>query len=307
MTSYSVYIWAEIGPVIALFGILYAILLVYMFYVYVDWQSSKGHLQAHKSEQSIVKFVLRNIFEERDGTLYIHNRIVNSLIIKTLVIYVLNIAVLAFAVGWNIFLLERTYACDPGLDCFISENGEQIQNCSALYNPANNNHSEVMGNISNNTNDGNTTDSSNPSIICFKFVTNYVTAASTIGGLFTFGGGVMSLLAFGNIWMYDRVLPKFGKIKARLFMLFLQAVSFLVSLTLFYVTILEPELANAVLKDRRSYIQFTSLVVTVFFTLMVPWYLLQQQSNEQVRNQQHNEDGETENLVDPTNPIRVYH
>ena len=302
MTSYYAYVWAELGPLYALFIIFYAIYMLYAMYVFYGYFVNHD-TRIRKSERSIVKFVLHNMLEEREGTLYIHNRIVSSSIVKLLVIYVFNITAMALAVGWDIFLLEKTYACDPKLDCFISENREQIQNCSAVYDPVNNNRSEAIGNNSNNTNDG-----SDPNIICFRFASNYVLAASAIGGLFTFGGGVMSLLAFGNIWIHDRAVAKCSHACAAFIMVALQLFSSLLFIALFYVTIFVKELANAALKDPHSTVQFVSLVVTVFFALMVPWYRLKERSNVQEPNQQHvNEDGETEGLVDPTNTTKVYH
>ena len=178
---------------------------IYATYSVWRWLST-GENNASNAEQSIVKYALRHLVEERDGSLWTHNRNITPLVIKGLVGYVLAIAVLAFAAGWDLFLIEASFACDPGLDCFILENSQPIQNCSTLYDAANNNSDTL----------GNNPESDELTVVCFRFVIDYAVAASAVGGLFAFGSGVMAFISFATIRVYDHLERCCGSVKAKI-------------------------------------------------------------------------------------------
>ena len=129
MPSYETYVWADVGPIIAASGLIYIAYILYLVYI-----CCKGcGRDESTAERRMVKFALGDLCtEENNGRLYIHGLTVVPAVVRTLVGYVFNIALLAFAVGWDIFLVETSYACDPGLDCFIRETSQSIQNCSAF-------------------------------------------------------------------------------------------------------------------------------------------------------------------------------
>ena len=169
--------------------------------------------------------------------------------------YVLIVVLLMAAIGWDIFLIDETYTCDPGLDCFTS--GIPVQNCSVLYDPA----------ISNVTGD--------PTVVCFKFAFDYVLAASAIGGLVTFARGVISFIASVNIRIGDRLFEELSKCPAIVCMVVFQTVSMLIMASLVIATTVM-QVKESPLKFTRvhSYLQLVTVLVTEFFALFVPWYLL---------------------------------
>ena len=300
MTSYTAYRWAGFGPILALF--VFAVLTYVIYITYILHRIFVKHNKHEdKIEREIVKFVLFSLFEERNGTLYIENRIVSPSIIRLLVLYVFNISALALAVAWDLLVLDKTHACDPGWDCFTDENGQPIQNCSALYDTANSNHSDATGNSSDITNNDITTGDSILSITCFRFATNYALAASAIGGLFTFGRGMMSLLSFANIWIYDAIAARCRHCWAVLNMVSLQLVFVIILTALLTVNILVEEVYSLTFKSLRPTIQFISLVVMVFVALLIPWYLLPEHAD----NRKSNKDEETDEVTDTTNYTRL--
>lgn len=300
MTSYDAYIWAGFGPILILF--VFAVLIYVLYIGYILYNILVKHNKhEHERERGLVKFVLYSLFEEYNGTLYIQNRIVNPSIIRLLVLYVFNISALALAVAWDILLLEKTHICETGLDCFTDENGQPIQNCSALYETASSDHSDAISNISNTTNSYIITVNSIPSITCFRFASNYATAAASIGGLFAFGRGMMSILAFANIWIYDAIAARCRPRCAVLNMVILQLGLTLFVTALLIVVVLVEEVQSKTFRSLRPTIQFISLVVTVLVALLVPWYSLP----ENVKNQKYDKDDETKEMTNTTDYSRL--
>jgi len=251
MTSYGVYFGLDLGPIFALQGLM---LLSYAIYFYKCLGST-----LHTGERRIVKFALSNVFEEGNrGTLYINGRQVVPGVVRILEGYVLIVAFLMAALAWDIFLIDETYTCDPGLDCF-TVNGKPI-NCSALYDPASNTHINGSG---------------NPDVVCFMFAFNYGLAASAIGGLVTFARGVMSLIAFISIWINDRLRDKYTPFRATVLMMLLQVAS-MVLVTIFLLATTVVQVIQNPLKFARihSFLQFFTVLTTAFFALFVPWYKL---------------------------------
>lgn len=259
MPPYEAYVWADIGPIIAGSGLIYIAYFLYLVYVCCK----SGERVESKAERRMVKFVLGDLCtEENNGSLYIHGRRVVPAVVRALVGYVFNITLLAFAVGWDIFLVETSYACDPGLDCFIRETSQSIQNCSAFYD----NRNDTIGN---NTGNGNDTEDSELTVVCFRFGFNYVLAASATGGLFVFSKQIMSVIAFANILICDRFVN--AKVVAALAF---QMICLLPWIPIFIVTAEVGEIRTIAFKNISSITQFYTLIITIMFATLIPWYLL---------------------------------
>ena len=97
----------------------------------------------------------------------------------------------AFVSFWASFLVDETFACDPGLDCFsrdlssfsINRHRLSLSNCTEL-------------------------DDTNTTVICFQFVLDYVTGFASMGGVLVVS--VVSLRVYGIVltWLVG-VMPSY--------------------------------------------------------------------------------------------------
>ena len=82
----------------------------------------------------------------------------------------------AFATFWSVFLFKETYACDPGLDCFLQDSKMFISHPQRLPN---------------------CTDHENDTVICLQFVLDYAGGFTAMGGFFA--AAIICLQIYGNI------------------------------------------------------------------------------------------------------------
>lgn len=256
MYPYNLYLWLELAP----------ILIVCFFYtlfyiVYIIWTIFCAHGHVHNFELCIVNFALKDLLVETrtDGKLYVQGRRVRYLVVRILVIYVVTIAVLAFAVGWDTFLIEASYACDPGLDCFI--NAQPIQNCSELY--ESDNYTNING--------------TEPNVICYRIAADYALAAAAVGGLLGIGKTLMGVITSANNRIYDQVVA--GASKCCLIACL--QVWLLVWLPILVVPyILKAADSGLTFKD---WLQYYTILTTTFIAALITWVWLPSNMEEYTR------------------------
>lgn len=107
-------------------------------------------------------------------------------VMVTLSINSASIIISAALVFWYVFLLEETFTCDPGLDCFALNSkdqkpldGHRIENCSDF---------EMMDNVT---------------IECYQYVFLIGTGFSAFGGLLSFGEVILQIIVNAVFWLID--------------------------------------------------------------------------------------------------------
>ena len=144
-----------------------------------------------------------NLYEEKEGdgvkTIFLGGRqllpvknkkvlAATLTVMELLFVNSVSIIVCSALVFWYIFLLQQTFTCDPGLDCFALNSGDRspiqqhpIDNCSDF---------EMMNNV--------TTE-------CYRYIFAFGTGLSAFGGLLKFGEILLRVLISTLFWGVDAV------------------------------------------------------------------------------------------------------
>ena len=243
MPSYFDYALADSVPVLAVFFILQFIVFPSVLCFGKGGRGSDGVL-------GFVRLTLRHLFDRRGNSLVVHNREFRSSILTYWLFgFVLSLSTLAFAVFWDVLLVERSYTCNPGLnglDCFDANNGTYVD-CFKYDN------------------------TTQTVLICFRYVFNYGQAMSAAGGMFMFGGLFMTLLSFLTIWVYDMCA---NRSIAILVIIASQVFACVSTLTVLGVTTFVPSISDIAYKDVPSFAQYITLSCTLLWAIGMPWYLL---------------------------------
>lgn len=124
---------------------------------------------------TISKVILRG-FEQRKvngkRSYFIGDQHIPVILVKSIVTFLYPAVVITVALAiitfWGVFLIEETFACDPGLDCFpFTEAGKELQgypivNCSDF---------ESADNVT---------------VVCYRFALKYAEGAGAAGGVLAF-------------------------------------------------------------------------------------------------------------------------
>ena len=256
MYPYNLYLWLELGPIL-----LVCFLYTLFYIVYLIWSTfcARGHV--HKVELCIVNFAMKELLMKTsiDGKPYVQGRRVRYLVVRILVIYVVTIAVLAFAVGWDTFLIEASYACDPGLDCFI--NAQPIQNCSELY------ESDDYTNIN----------GTELTVICYRIAADYALAAAAVGGLLSIGKTLMAAIASANNGIYDLVVAGASK--------YFWIACLQIWLIFWLPILVGPYILKAVDSDLtlKDWLQYYTIVITTMIAALITLFWLPSNREEYTR------------------------
>ena len=117
---------------------------------------------------------------------FFHRRRVPVAVINIFFAPAVLLCICAFITFWVIFLVEESFGCDPGLDCFpLQENNgallshTPIQNCSDY---------DLIGNVT---------------IICYQFVLRYAEGFGAAGGIIALAASVMKMYEIVLFWVVD--------------------------------------------------------------------------------------------------------
>ena len=195
-------------------------------------------------------FHKREATEEEDAV-YIGNKEVPYGILIRLGVYVISFSLFALIVFWDIFLIKQSNSCDDTtIDCFVNTTaeGELITNCSQ--------YAELT----------------NITITCYKFVFDYGSALSAVGGLLTMIKITMKIIAAAFLALYGSIGQRCGH-KVRLCPLIFHMILVLL------IPIAIP-IATIILISTSSLFHFSLAIIfrvilflfTILIGCTIPWY-----------------------------------
>ena len=184
--SYNTYvnwdIWVPIG--VSSLSVILTVILVIISIIWLKFYRSSAHHFIEFTYQ-LAKLVLRDSLQRNleavPPRMTLYDRRVSPILVILLSSITPAVFIPAFVSFWASFLVEETYACDPGLDCFSLD-------------PASFSAKNYQQPISNCTNHENTT------IICFQFVFDYTAGFATTGGILVVA--VVSLKVYGVLLVW---------------------------------------------------------------------------------------------------------
>ena len=187
---------------------------------------------------------------DRDDKLIIciHGRRIPDSVISLFGIIALSTSTFAVLTFWDTFLFKKSFACDPGLDCFPDDAGldaDPVQNCSQY----------IM--------DENTT------VTCYTLALEFGKAAGIAGGLFTAANIVLTVIAFVMLKLYE----KYREGRGRCCVIIVQIVIVIASVVAIPIgTFLFTFLLDYISRlSFSTYCQAFSLLTTTVLTISVPW------------------------------------
>ena len=177
-----------------------------------------------------------------------------------LTLYFNVVVVLMFTTFWNSFILEVTFGCDHGLDCYVGNTGQDpIPDCD-LINPK------------------------NTSVVCYRLKFDSVNAIGNIGGT--------TLVALGGFGLMTHLVLLAQESSPRVWVRVIwSTVILVVQYTLFFAYVANFIYFHISIRSAHQLSRITSIVNTVttfiaaFICITSPWVLVLWAWNE-TRNQQ---------------------
>lgn len=191
--AYSVYkCWDHVPPIVVLVIVsLIGFLSVLFFIIYVKC----NYYRREKVEAPILMYaavstIFRNAIKRKmvdNQTVYvIMDRKTSQWFIPALFLLIPGFISSVFTSFWEVFLIDESYTCDPGLDCFPFDA---------------NNYTNLQDDPVVNCTDFDIND--NITIICYHFAFNFTDAAGLVGGLLSLIAFVFMLLVSVLYWALD--------------------------------------------------------------------------------------------------------
>ena len=190
------------------------------------------------------KLLFQEVFDHNGQRLALHGREVP----RSIVFFFFGAAALvlgcAFITFWSVFLIDETFACDPGLDCYpVTDDDDKkplqhtpITDCSEF---------DTLDNVT---------------IFCYQFVFRYAEGFGAAGGLVTFSILLFKLCAMSLFWFIDTPMEGCcGKVKmvvGTLIIIIVFGLSPLWSFVVLIVVTSVPIFTDAILKTDQSTLQF---------------------------------------------------
>ena len=199
--SYNAYmnwdIWVPIG--VSSVSIILTAILVITSIVWLKFYRLSAHHFIELTYQ-LAKLVLRDSLQRNieavPPRLTLYDRRVSPIFVILLSSLTPAVFFPAFVSFWDSLLVEETYSCDPGLDCFsldpssfsTKSNQQPISNCA---------------------------DHTNNTVVCFQFVFDYSAGFATMGGVLVVA--VVSLKIYGIllVWLVGLAPSSYSSQKGR--------------------------------------------------------------------------------------------
>ena len=196
--SYSTYInwdiWVPIGVIILTF-ILTAVLVILSIISFKCYRSSAHHLI--ELTYQFAKLVLWDSLK-RDSApphLTLYDRKVSPIFVALLSTLTPALFIPAFVSFWGLFLVDETYSCDPGLDCFLRDPSSfEIVDKQPL---------------------SNCTDVDNDTVVCFQFVFDYTAGIAATGGFLVVAATLLRVYGILLVWLVGVMPSSYGRTNGR--------------------------------------------------------------------------------------------
>ena len=262
--AYSVYThWDSVPPVVvSAIANLLGFLLVIFFVIYAIYK----HYQQEKVEVPILMYaavstIFRNAIKRKtvdNETVYvIMDRKTSQGFIPALFLLIPGFISSVFMSFWEVFLIDESYTCDPGLDCFPFDA---------------NNYTNLQDDPVVNCTDFDIND--NITITCYHFAFNFTDAAGLVGGLLSLIAFVFMLLVSVLYWALDlagedKKAKKKCKYKCcwllkRIVLVILTISPSVGSIIAFVLVCTVPAIQDA-LTERRNFWKFNAYFVTFMY------------------------------------------
>ena len=184
--SYNTYmnwdIWVPIG--VSSLSIILTAILVITSIIWLKFYRSSAHHFIELTYQ-LAKLVLRDSLQRNieavPPRMTLYDRRVSPIFVIVLSSLTPAVFIPAFVSFWDSFLVEETYSCDPGFDCFSLD--------PSSFSTKNN--QQPISNCANHEND---------TVTCFQFVFDYSAGFATMGGVLVVA--VVSLKLYGILLVW---------------------------------------------------------------------------------------------------------
>ena len=202
----------------------------------------------------VIKVVFKDVFEEKEffdrDEIVLQKRALPRFAKSWFFISALTIIGCALITFWNVFLIEETFSCDPGLDCF-KLNGSIPTNCTDLQ--------------------------EDEEIICFTFAFAIGRAAGTAGGILTLSAFIVKAEAIVVLKMIDYFKddePKTGCCHCTVFIFYILLLLFgIVGFSvLFTVIVTVPAIRDSVFQTFQTSFIFFGYFLSAFITFFVTYF-----------------------------------
>ena len=248
--SYSTYMrWDLWVPVTV--SLLVIILTVLLIKTSILWfKCFSGGKPFLSLAYHFTKLVLRDSLQKETSppAMKLYDRKISPVSLTLLFTIAPAIFIPAFVSFWGSFLVEETFACDPGIDCFSRDPGsfgitdqQPLTNC---------------------------TDDKNDTIICFQFVFDYTAGFASMGGFLAVALTCLKVYGILLVWLLELVPSdrprRHGKCHfcktlcsiLAIFVFFLAPV--LLAAFILIVTLLVPLFSNVIFQSNASILKFAA-------------------------------------------------
>ena len=177
--NWDFWVPAGVSTLTTLFTSLTVVLSITWFKYY---RSSAHHFLelTYQFAKLVMQDSLQRNVQSRPPQLLLYDQAVSPVVMILLFTVTPAVFIPAFVSFWASFLVEETYACDPGLDCFYRDSSSfSIRHQQPLVNCT--------------TSDGDT-------VVCFQFVFDYVAGFASMGGFVVVA--VTSLRVYGIVLVW---------------------------------------------------------------------------------------------------------
>ena len=170
--------------------------LVTVSIIWFKWYRSSAHHFIELTYQ-FAKLVLWDSLK-RDSSppqLTLYDRKVSPIFVFLLSTLTPALFIPAFVTFWGLFLVDETYSCDPGLDCFLRDpssfeivDEQPLSNCT---------------NVDNDT------------VVCFQFVFDYTAGIAATGGFLVVAATLLRVYGILLMWLVGVMPSSYGHTKGR--------------------------------------------------------------------------------------------
>lgn len=205
----------------------------------------------------LLDFEVNNQQGNKEATSNSHKRKVPFFVIHLLFVLTALVFVCTCATFWDTFLVEESFGCNPGLDCFpLRENDLQtlsytpIQSCSDY---------ELIDNVT---------------IVCYRFVFKYAEGFGDAGGILFLAINIMKMYTIVLFWAVDSEVTDSLCGKIKYIMKWIVGVFVLASPVLSCIAILiaslsAPIIYSTIFKTKSQIVRFVVYYVTYFYLATV--------------------------------------
>lgn len=262
--NYSTYtswdVWVPVG--VSLVTIVVTTLVVVTSLVWLKFYRSSAHhlieLTYHIAKLTLGESLQRNLRAE-PPTLTLYDRRTSPAFVILLSSLTPAIFIPAFVSFWASFLVDETYACDPGLDCFLQNSSYFALEPQQLLT--------------------NCTDPDNDTIICFQFVFDFVAGCASMGGFVVVAVTSIKVYGIALVWLVGLMPSSRSDERGRcyscrvlcsvlgVFVFFLSPL--LIASVILIIALLQPLINDIIFQSNERILKFASYWLSLLFTGIV--------------------------------------